>query len=151
MNDTTRSISPQDEGVIGMSEDQRATIRFERLLPHTVDRVWQSITEPEHMQTWLAFRARIDLRVGAASISGSARATKKRRCRGARSLCSTCQPASMWTAPMAHRSIGWPSIPIATNTATSSPWPRSIGTIADALDPQGQQHRLADSGRVARR
>ncbi len=64
MQQPTREIPPDAEGVIGVGADDRATIRFERILAHPIERVWRSITEPEQMQMWLAFRARVDLRVG---------------------------------------------------------------------------------------
>ncbi|MEO1055440.1 MAG: SRPBCC domain-containing protein [Actinomycetota bacterium] len=64
MQQSTHPIPPEAEGVIGIDPNQRATIRFERVLAHPIDRVWQSITEPDQMEMWLAVRARVDLRVG---------------------------------------------------------------------------------------
>jgi len=64
MSTSAHHIRPQDEGVIDTSDDGRATIRFERRLDHSTDRVWQAVTDPAEMQSWLAYRARVDLRVG---------------------------------------------------------------------------------------
>jgi uncharacterized protein YndB with AHSA1/START domain len=38
-------------------------LRFERHLPHPIERVWAAITEPEQLVTWLG-EATIDLRLG---------------------------------------------------------------------------------------
>ena len=38
-------------------------LRFERYLPHPIERVWAAITQPEQLVTWLA-AATIDLRLG---------------------------------------------------------------------------------------
>ena len=40
------------------------TIRFERQSKHPVQKVWQSITDPERVAAWMRGPARIDLRVG---------------------------------------------------------------------------------------
>ncbi len=64
MNSSAPQIQSEDEGVIGTSEDGRATIRFERRLDHSADRVWRAVSDPTEMQRWLAYRARVDLRVG---------------------------------------------------------------------------------------
>lgn len=64
MNTSAREIPREHEGVIGTSNDGRATIRFERRLAHPPDHVWRSVTEPSEMQKWLAYRARVDLRIG---------------------------------------------------------------------------------------
>ena len=39
-------------------------LRFERHLPHPIERVWAAITEPEQLVTWLAAATIIDLRLG---------------------------------------------------------------------------------------
>lgn len=57
-------IHRNHEGVIDTSKDGRATIRFERRLAHHPDRLWSAVTEPSQMETWLAYRARVDLRIG---------------------------------------------------------------------------------------
>jgi uncharacterized protein YndB with AHSA1/START domain len=41
------------------------TIRFERYLPHPVEKVWGAITEPENLALWLA-NVDMDLRLGGA-------------------------------------------------------------------------------------
>lgn len=40
------------------------TVRFERVLPGPVDRVWAHLTSPELLASWLAPVAKIDLKVG---------------------------------------------------------------------------------------
>lgn len=39
------------------------TVRFERLLPGPIERVWAYLTEPQFLRTWLA-KSSMDLRVG---------------------------------------------------------------------------------------
>ncbi len=39
------------------------SVRFERLLPGPIERVWDYLTKPEYMKTWLAV-AKVDFRVG---------------------------------------------------------------------------------------
>ena len=58
------AIAPEHEGVIGVREDGRAFIRFERRLAHPVDRVWGAITDPAEMAEWLACRVEFDARTG---------------------------------------------------------------------------------------
>jgi uncharacterized protein YndB with AHSA1/START domain len=41
------------------------TVRFERLLPGPIERVWAYLTEPQFLRTWLA-ESSMDLRVGGA-------------------------------------------------------------------------------------
>ena len=41
------------------------TVRFERLLPGPIERVWAYLTEPQFLRTWLA-ESTMDLRVGGA-------------------------------------------------------------------------------------
>ena len=50
------------DGTIELRDDRRI-IRFERRLPHPIERVWAAITDPEQLEGWLA-RATIDLRPG---------------------------------------------------------------------------------------
>jgi uncharacterized protein YndB with AHSA1/START domain len=40
------------------------TLRFERLLPGPIDRVWEYLTRPELLTTWLSVAAAIDVREG---------------------------------------------------------------------------------------
>jgi uncharacterized protein YndB with AHSA1/START domain len=42
-------------GDLEAAGDQRR-LRFQRHLPHTPERVWQAITEPEHLQAWFPQR-----------------------------------------------------------------------------------------------
>jgi uncharacterized protein YndB with AHSA1/START domain len=49
----------RDYGVV----TEPGTIRFERMLPGPIERVWAYLTEPEKRKTWLA-GGRMDLRVG---------------------------------------------------------------------------------------
>ncbi|HEX3779111.1 MAG TPA: SRPBCC family protein [Pseudonocardiaceae bacterium] len=44
--------------------DGRVTFRYERLLNHSVEAVWQAITDPEQLARWLGTRPEIDLRPG---------------------------------------------------------------------------------------
>ncbi len=41
------------------------TVRFERLLPGPIERVWAYLTEPQFLRTWLA-ESSMDLRIGGA-------------------------------------------------------------------------------------
>jgi uncharacterized protein YndB with AHSA1/START domain len=45
-------------------EGDRATITFERRLPHPPEAVWDAITEPEQLALWCMTKATIDGRVG---------------------------------------------------------------------------------------
>lgn len=47
-----------------LTVDGRATLRFERRLPHDVGKVWRSLTEPERLATWFPCRVEVDLVVG---------------------------------------------------------------------------------------
>ena len=40
------------------------TVRFERLLPGPIERVWDHLTRPELLTTWLSAAASMDLRDG---------------------------------------------------------------------------------------
>jgi hypothetical protein len=40
------------------------TMRFERLLPGPIERVWEYLTKPELLTTWLSVAAAIDVREG---------------------------------------------------------------------------------------
>ena len=39
-------------GYFSQTEDE-SSVRFERLLDHPVDKVWEAITEPDQMDSWL--------------------------------------------------------------------------------------------------
>lgn len=41
-----------------------ATLAFERHLLHPIERVWEAITEPEHLARWYMMNARLDARAG---------------------------------------------------------------------------------------
>ena len=41
-------------------------MRFERRLPHPVERVWRAVTQPEELAAWFPCRVRADLRPGGA-------------------------------------------------------------------------------------
>lgn len=45
-------------------EGDRATIIFTRTLRHSIERVWEAITNPEDLSAWLVQSARVDARVG---------------------------------------------------------------------------------------
>ena len=45
-------------------ERDRATIIFRRTLPHSIDKVWQAITNPEDLSAWLLQSAVIEPRQG---------------------------------------------------------------------------------------
>jgi uncharacterized protein YndB with AHSA1/START domain len=45
--------------------DGRSVLRFERRLPHPVEKVWRAITEPAHLGHWFPAEMRMDLAPGA--------------------------------------------------------------------------------------
>ena len=45
-------------------EGDRTTIIFQRTIQHSIDRVWEAITNPEDLSAWLVQSARVDARVG---------------------------------------------------------------------------------------
>ena len=47
------------------TRDGRPTLRFERRLPHSPERVWKAITDPEELSHWFPARMETDLEVGA--------------------------------------------------------------------------------------
>jgi uncharacterized protein YndB with AHSA1/START domain len=53
------------DGTIHRAPDGRTRLRFERRLPHGVERVWLALTEPAELAGWLA-EADLDLRPGGA-------------------------------------------------------------------------------------
>jgi uncharacterized protein YndB with AHSA1/START domain len=44
----------------------KPAVRFERIYPHPVERVWRSITVPEEMASWFPSTVEVDLREGGA-------------------------------------------------------------------------------------
>jgi uncharacterized protein YndB with AHSA1/START domain len=42
----------------------KPAVRFERVYPHSVERVWRSITVPEEMASWFPSTVELDLREG---------------------------------------------------------------------------------------
>ena len=48
MND----IATSHRGSVGQLEDGRFFVLFERQTPHSIDHVWQAITDPEQLQVW---------------------------------------------------------------------------------------------------
>jgi uncharacterized protein YndB with AHSA1/START domain len=45
-------------------DDGRPAVRFSRTYDHPLDRVWQFVTDPDHLAHWFPSRAEIDLRPG---------------------------------------------------------------------------------------
>ncbi|HVV77785.1 MAG TPA: SRPBCC family protein [Mycobacteriales bacterium] len=43
-------------------------LRFQRDLPHPVDRVWQAITDPSHLAAWFPHPVELELRVGGKAV-----------------------------------------------------------------------------------
>lgn len=56
-------------------EGERATLVFERTLPHSPEVVWAALTDPEQLRHWFMTEARIDGRPGGSveMVSGPAR------------------------------------------------------------------------------
>lgn len=52
------------EGTL-LTVDGRSVLRFERRLPHPVEKVWRALTEPAHLDHWFPARMRMDLAPGA--------------------------------------------------------------------------------------
>jgi uncharacterized protein YndB with AHSA1/START domain len=46
--------------------DGRPAVRFERVYPQPVERVWRSVTEPEELAGWFPTTVEVDLREGGA-------------------------------------------------------------------------------------
>ena len=46
--------------------DSRPAVRFERRYPHSVDRVWRAVTEPEELGHWFPAGVEVDLSEGGA-------------------------------------------------------------------------------------
>ena len=44
----------------------KPAVRFERVYPHPVERVWRSITVPEELASWFPSQVEVDLREGGA-------------------------------------------------------------------------------------
>ena len=47
-------------------DDGRPAVRFSRVYDHPVERVWQFVTEADHLAAWFPFRAQFELRPGGA-------------------------------------------------------------------------------------
>jgi uncharacterized protein YndB with AHSA1/START domain len=47
-------------------EGSNTTLRYERLLPHLPDEVWNAITDPKQVSVWFSTTAKIDARPGGA-------------------------------------------------------------------------------------
>jgi uncharacterized protein YndB with AHSA1/START domain len=45
-------------------DDGYATLRYERRLPHSLEEVWNAITDPKEVSVWFSVKARIDARPG---------------------------------------------------------------------------------------
>jgi uncharacterized protein YndB with AHSA1/START domain len=48
----------------------RYTMKHVRVYPHPTERVWEAITDPKHVSTWLGFPVTFELRVGGRCIWG---------------------------------------------------------------------------------
>jgi uncharacterized protein YndB with AHSA1/START domain len=48
------------------SYEGKPAVRFERVYPHPVERVWRSITVPEELASWFPSTVEVDLREGGA-------------------------------------------------------------------------------------
>lgn len=59
-----RATQYDADGVIGRDEQGRPTVRFRRHLNHTIERVWQVVTEPEEASRSWVRGLEIDARVG---------------------------------------------------------------------------------------
>jgi uncharacterized protein YndB with AHSA1/START domain len=46
--------------------DGKPAVRFERVYPHPVERVWRSVTEPDELAHWFPTTVEVDLREGGA-------------------------------------------------------------------------------------
>ena len=46
--------------------DGKPAVRFERIYPHPVERVWRSVTEPDEFARWFPTTVEVDLREGGA-------------------------------------------------------------------------------------
>src|SRR5215475_9460414 len=44
--------------------DGKPMLRFERRLPHSVDKVWRALTEPAEMAEWFPWHIKRNLRLG---------------------------------------------------------------------------------------
>jgi len=54
------SFAPMADGTVTI-RDGRQLMRFERDVPHPVERVWQALTDPELLDYWLADAKELDL------------------------------------------------------------------------------------------
>jgi uncharacterized protein YndB with AHSA1/START domain len=49
---------------IALTIDGRPAVRFERLLPHTIDIVWTALTDPAKVDSWFPSRFTFDAKLG---------------------------------------------------------------------------------------
>jgi uncharacterized protein YndB with AHSA1/START domain len=89
------------------------TVRFERLLPGPVERVWNHLTRPDLLATWLA-GGELDLRVGGkVELRFDADLVPERRAAGAivRGVVSRCDPpralSCSWTDPAVDSAVAF--------------------------------------------
>ena len=56
MNDRAMGVGSPDSkfGTVGKLDDGRSFVLFERRLPHSIEKVWAAITEPEQREKWAA-------------------------------------------------------------------------------------------------
>lgn len=59
-------MSGPDEHAVLIERDGRSVLRFERLLPHTPERVWATPTEPDKLAAWHPSPFLLEPRVGGA-------------------------------------------------------------------------------------
>lgn len=52
-------------GSISRTYDGRVALRFERAFPHSPDKVWNVITDPEHLRSWFPAAVEYELAPGA--------------------------------------------------------------------------------------
>jgi uncharacterized protein YndB with AHSA1/START domain len=55
---------PIDRGSVVVDDDGRVTLIFQRLLRHSIDRVWLAVTTPDELAQWLLRSALIEPHVG---------------------------------------------------------------------------------------
>ena len=72
MTDAAKTVTPAGEVIV---EGELATLRFQRLLRHPPEAVWDALTDPEQLKKWFMTTATIDPRAGGSvdMVSGTAR------------------------------------------------------------------------------
>ncbi|HWG24068.1 SRPBCC family protein [Actinospica sp.] len=63
MNESNRPQAGDDLGSYVVQEG-RPAVRFARTYPHSIERVWSAVTEPEQLKQWFPFHTVIEPRVG---------------------------------------------------------------------------------------